>query len=119
MSKAYMTDFDKVMLNDGIKGNKCSWSMSDMDNVISAFDEKGYLVSVLSRLDSHAVMHDALIVNRYDIPIILEYLFQQRICVEVEAEGREEVSLIFVYNTPVEVLLDNIKKLLPHRSVML
>ena len=114
-----MTDFDKLRLNGGLQGNETIWSLEEIEMIVDLFDSKGYNVSCLSRLDSRAVRHDALIVNRYDAPIIMEYLFQNRICVEAEAEGREEVGLIFVYNTQATTLLYNIRKLLPHRKEMI
>ncbi len=119
MSKPYMNDWDKMRLNGGLQGNETIWSLEEIKMISDLFDSKGYNVSCLSRLDSHAVRHDALIINRYDASVILEYLFQKRITVEVEAEGREEVALIFVYNTQAATLLYNIRKLLPHRKEMI
>ena len=118
MSKPYLTDWDKIQINGGLQGNNTVWGLQDIESIIAAFESKGYNVSCLSRLNSNAVRYDALIINRYDSAIIMEYLFQQRIIVEVEAEGREEVALIFVYCTQAESLIKNIK-MLPHRKEMI
>lgn len=119
MSKPYMNDWDKIQLNHGFQGNDTIWGLEDIEMIVDLFASKGYNVNCFSRLDSHAVRHDALIVNRYDAPVIMEYLFQKRISVEVEAEGHSEVALIFVYSTQAATLLYNIKKLLPHRKEMI
>lgn len=119
MSKPYINDWDKVQMNGGYQGDSKVWDLDDIEMIVDLFSSKGYNVSCLSRLDSHAVNHDALIVDRYDAPIIMEYLFQQRINVEVEAERGEEVAFIFVYNTQATTLLYNIRKLLPHRKEMM
>lgn len=118
MSKPYMTDYDKMRMNDGFQGNETVWSIEDIEKITDSFYRKGYNVSCLSRLDSHAFRHDALIVQRSDAPVIMELLFQKRIIVEISAEGREEVSLIFVYNTQATTLLYNLNRLLPRREEM-
>lgn len=119
MSKPYMTDYDKIRMNDGFQGNETVWSLEDIERITDSFSRKGYNVSCLSRLDSHAFRHDALIVNRRDAPVLMELLFQKRIIVEIAAEGREEIALIFVYNTLATTLLYNLKKLLPRREEMI
>ena len=116
MNKSYLTDFDKMLMNGGFQGNETVWNLEEIEMIVDLFASKGYIVACLSRLDSRAIRHDALIVNRYDAQVIMEFLFQKRINVEIGAEGREDVALIFVYNTHATTLLYNIKNLLPHRK---
>ena len=112
MSKPYINDCQKIVANGGISSWEANWNEDDRQEIHDAFYKKGYRVYALSRFDHTATAHDALIISRWDVGILMEYLFQQRITVEIEAEGREEVGLILVYNTSAEDILKNIRKLL-------
>ena len=111
MSRSYMNDTQKILLNGGMNDFLANWTCKQRQQVHDEFYKKGYRVYALSRFDHTATAHDALIISRFDVGPIMEYLFQQRITVEVEAEGREEVSLILVYNNSAEDVLKNIKRL--------
>lgn len=111
MSKPYINDSQKIISNGGITSWSANWNTSERQQIHDLFYRKGYRVYTLTRFDHNAVAHDALIISRFDVGTIMEYLFQQRITVEIEAEGREEVSLILVYDNPVEDIIKNIKKL--------
>ncbi len=119
MSKTYITDSEKIMVNDGITSWAATWDVDERQDVHDAFYRKGYRVYALTRFDHNAVAHDALIISRWDVGTIMEYLFQQRITVEIEAEGREEVALILVYDNPVKDILKNIRKLPVKEEVFL
>lgn len=107
MSKPYMNDAQKVSMDLP----KQFWEVSEVEEMEDLLYKKGYLVNIFSRLDHTATRHDAWIVPRDKVGIILEHLFQARITVEVEAEGRYEVALIFVYNTNFEDLKTFFKRL--------
>lgn len=107
MSKPYINDFEK--LTKAIPEQ--FWSVPEIEDMMETFYEKDYLVNIFSRLDHTGTRHDAWIVPRHKVGIILEYLFQSRVTVEVEAEGRYDVSLIFVYNTSYKDLRSFFKRL--------
>lgn len=111
MSKPYLNDSQKIVANGGINDFLANWTCKERQKVHEVFYRKGYRVYALSRFDHTATAHDALIISRFDVGPIMEYLFQQRITVEIEAEGREEVALILVYNNSAEDVLKNIKRL--------
>lgn len=119
MSKPYITDSEKIRANGGITSWSATWDLDERQDVHDAFYRKGYRVYALTRFDHNAVSHDALIISRWDVAVIVEYLFQQRITVEIEAEGREEVALILVYDNSVKDVLKNIKKLPVKEEVFL
>lgn len=119
MSKPYINDSQKIISNGGITSWSANWNTSERQQIHDLFYRKGYRVYALTRFDHNAVAHDALIISRWDVSVIIEYLFQQRITVEIEAEGREEVGLILVYDNTVEDILKNIRKLPVKEEVFL
>lgn len=54
--------------------------------------------------------HDAWLVQRKDVPRLIEQLFRQRIVVEVQAEGHGEASINFVYDYPAEQIIEAVTR---------
>lgn len=106
MSKPYMTREDKLALP-----RYPFWTVDETSAIESILFKKGYhIIVTTTRLGCDCKEHDAWIVPRRDVGVIIEQLFRQRISVEVEAEGSMQAAIIFVYDYKASDILKAVKK---------
>ena len=101
MSKSYFTE-DAKMFKAPVK----RWSLEECSQIHETLYSKGYRVNCVSRVGCDRRYHDALQVEREDVPMLIEQLFRQRLVVEVQAEGKYKASINFVYDYPAETIID-------------
>lgn len=87
------------------------WTVDESIEIERILFKKDYHVIVTTtRLGCDCKEHDAWIVPRRDVGIIVEQLFRQRIAVEVEAEGNMQAAIIFVYDYAAEDILRAVRR---------
>lgn len=106
MSKSYFRDYDKRT-----QFKYPPWTWDENHLMMDILHEKGYAMTVVARRGCDGQSHDAWLVNRKDIPRLIEQLFRQRISVEVQAEGHGKATIIFVYDYAGGHILQVAKKL--------
>ena len=85
MSRSYFTEDAKMF-----KAHTSRWTLEDCETIHRILSEKGYIVNCVSRVGCDRKYHDALQVQRADIPRLIEQCFRQRLVVEVQAEVLEK-----------------------------
>ncbi len=87
------------------------WTVDETKEIERILFKKGYHVIVTTtRLGCDRKEHDAWVVPRMDVGVIVEQLFRQRISVEVEAEGSMQAAIIFVYDYKASDIVKAVKK---------
>lgn len=95
MSRAYFNEYQKTV--QPVKNDPKFWNMSNIADMEKIFYKKGYrFVTCHSRADHNGVMHNAWVVPREHTGLLIEFLFRQRIMVEVEAVKGHNANIIFV-----------------------
>ena len=92
MSRSYFTEDQKL-----VKFNVPRWTFDDCDTIHNILYKKGYFVNCVSRIGADGKWHDALQVQRADVPQLVEQLFRQRLIAEFQAEGRYKAAIIFSF----------------------
>ena len=105
MSRSYFTEDQKLFVSHHPK-----WSWEDKDLIKDILDKKGYIINIVSRVGCDRKNHDAWLVEREDVPQLIEQLFRQRITVEVQAEGHDKAAIIFVYDYRAEDIFSAVKR---------
>ena len=105
MSRSYFTEDQKL-----ITLIREPWGMNACYTIKDILNEKGYYVNCVMRIGADGKPHDALQVEREDVPQLVEQLFRQRFTVEVQAEGNGKASINFVYDYPASVVLTAVEK---------
>ena len=111
MSRAYTNNFKKITFSDGY----LYWNHDDQTYIQEKLFDKRYTATALQTLDHNAVSRNCLIVQREQIPVYIEALFQRRVTVEVEAAGSGRAHIIFVNPTPMRDVLMFINRM-PRRE---
>ena len=86
------------------------WSLEECSYIQETLSEKGYFVNCVSRIGSDRKYHDALEVEREDMPQFIEQCFRQRLVVEVQAEGHGKASVNFVYDNPARQIITAVRR---------
>ena len=100
-SQAYLTEDAKMYISKFPK-----WTFDECCIIQEILLEKGYPMNCVSRVGCDRKYHDAWMVERKDIPRLVEQLFRQRIVVEVQAEGHGKASINFVYDYAAESIIE-------------
>ena len=103
MSRPYLTEDAKMALSPFPK-----WTWKESNTIQTYLRNRGYYVNIVSRVGSDRKWHDAWLVQRKDVPRLIEQLFRQRIVVEVQAEGHGEASINFVYDYPAAQIIESV-----------
>ena len=95
MSRAYFNEYQKTV--QPVKRNPKFWDMDQIADMESKFYSKGYrFVTCNLRADHNGALHNAWTVPREHTGLLIEFLFCQRVMVEVEAVGGDKANIIFV-----------------------
>lgn len=106
MSRSYFTEDQKMYrLKETPK-----WDWNEQHVIQKILCDKGYLVNCVSRVGCDRKYHDALQVQREDVPQLIEELFRQRFVVEVQAEGSYTASINFCYDYAGESVIDAVRR---------
>ncbi len=105
MSRPYLTEDAKMALSPFPK-----WTWKESNAIKRNLYNRGYYINIVSRVGSDRKWHDAWLVQRKDIPRLIEQLFRQRIVVEVQAEGHGEASINFVYDYPASQIIEAVTR---------
>lgn len=105
MSRSYFTEDAKLH-----HSQFPPWSIDAQMEIEKILCDKGYFINCVSRMGCDRKYHDAWLVERKDIPSIIEELFRQRIVVEVQAEGSYCASINFCYGYSEYQVLDAVKR---------
>lgn len=101
MSESYFTEEDKL-----VRVSFPKWTNKETSEMSHIMYTKDYEVNCVQRIGCDGKLHDAWLVPRADIPMIIEQLFRKRIVVEVQAEGHYRASVNFVYDYPASQILE-------------
>ena len=105
MSRSYFTEDQKL-----IKFNTPKWTWEECAAIHEILFSKGYFVNCVSRVACDGKSHDALRVEREDVPQLVEQLFRQRLVAEVQAEGSYKASIIFGYDYSASTIIVAVRK---------
>lgn len=95
MSSSYFNEYQKTVQPTVRKPN--FWDMDAVCDMENLFYTKGYrYITCNIRRDHNGINHNTWIVPREHIGLLVEFLFRQRIIVEVEAIGKGKANIIFV-----------------------
>lgn len=111
MSRSYFTEDSKMFIAPITR-----WTIEESCLIQDILLNKGYEVNVVSRVGCDRKQHDALRVQRSDIPRLIEQCFRQRLVVEVQAEGHGKASINFVYDHYGEDIIRAVKKFWKNNS---
>lgn len=111
MSRAYFNETAKLYT---ITDDSNKWTLEDDFELMTTLYDKGYENHTCARLGCDRNYHNAILVQRDDIPRLIEQCFRQRLNVEVQAEGHGKASIIFVYDYGPKELLAAVRKF--HRN---
>lgn len=105
MNRSYLTEDAKL-----IKMVFPRWSAKDCETIRETLYTKGYFTNCVLRIGSDGKYHDALQVEREDVPQLVEQLFRQRLVAEYQAEGNYKASINFVYDYAAETIIDAVRR---------
>lgn len=105
MSRSYFTEDQKL-----VKFNFPKWTFDDCYTIRDTLYDKGYFVNCVSRVGADGKWHDALEVQREDVPQLVEQFFRQRLVAEYQAEGSYKASIIFSYGYAAETIIDAVSR---------
>lgn len=114
MSRSYFTEDQKMFYSSFPK-----WTWEEQDLIKETLSNKGYSVSIVSRVGCDRKSHDAWEVEREDVPMLIEQLFRQRITVEVQAEGSYKASINFCYDYSASQIIEAVSRFQRNRGVSL
>ena len=110
MSRSYLTEDAKL-----VKVNFPKWNSNDCETIRETLYTKGYFTNCVLRIGSDGKYHDALQVEREDVPQLVEQLFRQRLVAEFQAEGKYKASINFVYDYAAETIIDAVRRFQKNR----
>ncbi len=105
MTQSYFTENQKI-----VKYNYPKWSMEECDLIRETLCSKGYFTNCVSRIGADGKWHDALQVERADVPQLVEQLFRQRLVAEYQAEGHYKAAIIFSYDYAPETIISAVNR---------
>ncbi|MCR5027042.1 MAG: hypothetical protein K6A34_06345 [Methanobrevibacter sp.] len=114
MSRPYFTEDEKMAYSPFPK-----WTWKETNTIRRILENKGYSITICSRVGCDRKYHDAWEVERKDIPRLIEQLFRQRIVVEVQAEGHGKASINFVYDYSASQIIDAVTRFQINKEVVL
>lgn len=113
-SRPYFTEEKKLAYSPFPK-----WTWKESNTIRRILHNKGYFINIVSRIGCDRKSHDAWQVQRKDIPRLVEQLFRQRIVVEVQAEGRYDASINFVYDYSASQIIEAVTRFQKNKGVVL
>ena len=111
MSRSYYTEDQKM-----VQTNFPKWTFEECSLIQNILFEKGYFVNTVSRVGADRKSHDALQVEREDVPQLVEQLFRQRLVAEFQAEGSYKASICFVYDYAAETIISAVRQFQKNRN---
>lgn len=105
MTQSYFTEDQKL-----VKYNYPKWTMDECDIIRETLGNKCYFVNCVSRIGADGEWHDALQVERADVPVLVEQLFRQRLVAEYQAEGHYKAAIIFSYDYAAETIITAVNR---------
>lgn len=105
MSRSYLTEDAKL-----VKMTFPKWTFEECSIIQQTLYTKGYFTNCVSRIGCDGKYHDALQVEREDVPQLVEQLFRQRLVAEFQAEGHGKASINFVYDYSAETIIDAVRR---------
>ena len=105
MSKSYFTEDAKMAYSPSPK-----WTWEQSNTIRRILYNRGYIINTVTRVGCDRKWHDAWLVQRKDVPRLIEQLFRQRITVEIQAEGHYESSITFVYDYPASQIIEVVSR---------
>ena len=106
MSRSYFNESHKMYRVEDVP----KWNWDEQDTIQEILFAKGYFVNIVSRVGCDRKYHDAWIVERADVPQLIEELFRQRFTVEVQSEGSYKASINFCYDYPGESVISAVRR---------
>jgi len=113
MSRSYFTEDDKMVMSPFPR-----WTHNECNNIQFILHKKGYEVNIVSRVGCDRKRHDAWLVPRKHVPFIVEQLFRQRLVVEVQAEGKLQASINFVYDYSAITIIEAVSRFQKRRDTL-
>ena len=113
MSRSYFTEDDKMVLSPYPR-----WTYNEIKTMEFILHKKDYEVNIVSRVGCDRKRHDAWLVPRKHVPFIIEQLFRQRLVVEVQAEGKLQASINFVYDYSAVQVIEAVSRFQKRRNTI-
>lgn len=101
MNRSYNTEDQKM-----VRLKRQPWTHKECQTIHNILCKKGYVANCVIRIGADGKWHDALQVERADMPQLIEELFRQRLIVEIQAEGSYKASINFCYNYRASTIID-------------
>ena len=108
MSKAipgYFTEDQKL-----VKLSRKAWTIPQCMKIHQILTSKEYFANCVNRIGADGKWHDAIQVQREDLPTLIEMCLRQRFYVEVQAEGKGKACIIFVYDQNAEYIIEGLSR---------
>lgn len=109
---AYFTEDAKMY-----KSPNTRWTFDECIRIHDILASKGYFTNCVSRIGCDRKPHDALQVERKDMPRLIEQCFRQRLVVEVQAEGHGKASINFVYDYHGSDIISRVRRFQRNKEV--
>lgn len=106
MSRSYFTEDQKLFRPSTVP----KWSWDEQDVIRDVLWSKGYFCNIVTRIGCDRKSHDAIQVQREDIPQLVEELFRQRLVFELQAEGKYKASINFCYDYYASTIIDAVSR---------
>jgi len=113
VSRSYFTEDDKMVMSPFPR-----WTYNEIRTMALILHKKDYEVNIVSRVGCDRKRHDAWLVPRKHVPFIIEQLFRQRIIVEVQAEGKLQASINFVYDYSAVQIIEAVSRFQKRRDTL-
>ena len=105
MSRSYFTEDQKL-----VSLHVEPWTIDECYSIREILYNKGYFTNCVSRIGADKKWHDAIQVERKDVPRLVEQCFRQRLVAEFQAEGKDMASIIFSHDYPAETILKAVER---------
>lgn len=100
MTRSYFTEDQKMVYSPFPK-----WNFEEQRVIRETLIMKGFFINCVSRVGCDRKYHDAWLVERDDVPQLIEELFRQRLIVEVQAEGNYKAAINFCYDYHADTII--------------
>ena len=105
MSRSYHTEDKKL-----VKISFPKWTWDEGYIISEILYNKGYFTNCVTRIGADGKAHDAIQVEREDVPVLVEQLFRQRLVAEYQAEGHGKAAIIFSHDYSSETIIRAVER---------